>query len=683
MAGLLTQGRTGRWGRLLGPLLEPTLPRPCSLVLVLALHLLACTSVDPAQVRASVLAGELPAAASLLEQADQPELEALRADASDWTALQAQRRELSAASRELLRQSIEERLATGELSGAAAHLAAALQAWPEDPAFLTLAQALGDAAEQAPPASAVVAWQALAELLEHRPDQAAAWRARAAQAELAIAYGAEVEQTLGARRGVTRAAAAHLLHKLDAEYVDPPDHAAAARAGTQRLRLLARTEGARARWPRLADLALPAGGATDVESAISDMDAAVAAMQGAGVPAEVAVSEWVTGALGALDPWTRVVWPAEIEGWQAHHAGVSVDLGLDLALEGEGVVVRAPLLDGPAWQAGVHQGDQLLWIMDSEQRLELSALPAERRLAGAEQALVGAPGSEVRLGLSRSGQPVELTMARAPVPLVTVEGWSRGADNAWEPWLDEPAGLAYVRVSAFREHTEPAFDALLEPVAERVRAVVLDLRGNPGGDVNAAVRVADRFVAQGRLAGISGRVLPDTGPDVDPETGQRLAEWNQALPGHSLEGLPVVVLVDPATASAAEVVAGALQELAGAIVVGSPTFGKGRAQALRLEAEQGYAVQFTNLFWTLPGGRRLARGSGVVPQVLLPAPSPGEDFRQAWLRAERTAVRAHPDGSPMRPVGTPAREDLPPLDQDPAVVAARLVARALLLEVAR
>lgn len=646
-----------------------------------ALLLLACTSVDPAQVRATVLAGDLPAAARLLSEAEGEPLSPLAAEAAAWSALQEQRRALASASRELLRESVEGRIAEGDLSGAAAHLAAALQAWPEDPAFLTLAQALGAAAEQAPPATAALAWQALAELLAHQPEQAAAWRERAVGAELAIAYGAELEGTLAERRGVRRAAAVHLLHKLDAEYVDAPDWAAAARGGRARLLLLARAEGARARWPRLADLALPAGGATELESAISDMDAAVAALEAAGVPAEVAVSEWVAGALAALDPWTRAVWPAEIAAWQAHHAGVQVDLGLELDLEGERVVVVAPALDGPGWRAGVHQGDALSWVEEAGgARLALDALPADRRLEAARQALVGAPDSVVRLGLVRAGQPLEREAARAAVPLVTVEGWRRDDDNAWDPWLDEAAGLAYARVSAFREHTEPAFDALLEPVAGQARAVVLDLRGNPGGDVNAAVRVADRFVAQGRLAGISGRVLPDTGPDVDPATGERLAEWNEALPGHALEGLPVVVLVDPATASAAEVVAGALQELAGAVVVGSPTFGKGRAQALRAELEQGYAVQFTNLFWTLPGGRRLERGSGVVPQVTLPAPSPGEDFRTAWQRAERTAVRAHLDGSPMQPVGTPAREDLPPLDQDPAVVTARLVALALLLE---
>ncbi|MCK6507263.1 S41 family peptidase [Myxococcota bacterium] len=637
--------------------------------------------------RATVLAGDLPAAARLLSEAEGEALSPLAAEAAAWSALQEERRALASASRELLRESVEARIAEGDLSGAAAHLAAALQAWPEDPAFLTLAQALGAAAEQAPPATAALAWQALAELLAHQPEQAAAWRERAVGAELAIAYGAELEGTLAARRGVRRAAAVHLLHKLDAEYVDAPDWAAASRGGRARLLLLARTEGARARWPRLADVDVPspAGTGTAGEGTVADavaaLDAAVAALEAAGVPAEVAVSEWVAGALAALDPWTRAVWPAEIAAWQAHHAGVQVDLGLELDLEGEQVVVVAPALDGPGWRAGVHQGDALSWVEEAGgARLALDALPVDRRLEVARQALVGAPDSVVRLGLVRAGQPLEREAARAAVPLVTVEGWRRAEDNAWDPWLDEAAGLAYARVSAFREHTEPAFDALLEPVADRARAVVLDLRGNAGGDVNAAVRVADRFVVQGRLAGIHGRVLPDTGPDVDPATGERLAEWNEALAGHALEGLPVVVLVDPATASAAEVVAGALQELAGAVVVGSPTFGKGRAQALRAEREQGYAVQFTNLSWTLPGGRRLERGSGVVPQVALPAPSPGEDFRTAWQRAERTAVRAHPDGSPMRPVGTPAREDLPPLQGDPAVAAARLVAQALLLE---
>jgi len=279
----------------------------------------------------------------------------------------------------------------------------------------------------------------------------------------------------------------------------------------------------------------------------------------------------------------------------------------------------------------------------------------------------------------------------------TVQGWERDATNAWSPWLDRGAGLAYVRIEVFRAATPADLDALLAPAQDELRAVVLDLRGDPGGDVNAAVRVADRFVATGTLARISGRVLPDTGPDTDPETGEALAEWNDALPGGALESLPVVVLVDGETASAAEVVAGALQQLAQAVVVGSPTWGKGYAQALRVAPDGSYAVQLTNLVWTLPEGQRLAHvglgqggqgaegqgaegQGGIQPRIRLPAASPGEAFRTGWLRAERGALRVHADGSPMQPVGTPPRPDLPALAEDPAVLAGEMAARALLIQ---
>mgnify|MGYP002632324013 CR=1 FL=1 len=278
--------------------------------------------------------------------------------------------------------------------------------------------------------------------------------------------------------------------------------------------------------------------------------------------------------------------------------------------------------------------------------------------------------------IARAGEARSFEMRRAPVSMKTVEGYARGPDNAWSVWLQP--GVAYAHITDFRASTEPDLDALFEPWLDEIQVVVLDLRGNPGGNVNAAVQVADRFVAEGLLAGIDGRVLPDTGPEIDPETGARLADWNEALPGHALEGVPVVVLVDGDTASSAEVLAGALQERAEAFVIGSPTWGKGYAQALR-GGEADWALQLTNLVWTLPSGRRLDREGGIQPALVLAATSPGERFRLAELYEGRAALRVHDDGSPMSPVGPRARDGLPELSGDPALVAARLVARSLLV----
>ena len=658
-------------------------------LLLFALPLLwACRpTVDPQAVARQVLDGDLSGAAAVLaRRAPDPSLDALEADAARWQVISAERKVLARSSREVLRSNIDQEIRDGDLSGAAGHLAAAIAAWPRDPGMLQLAQDLGEAAKVAPVDTSVAAWEALARILADDPARAAKWQAQAVVVALARDYAPDrLAQTRAAWRGVTRAGAVGLLERLDGAYVDAPDWAAVSRAARARLERLVRTPGVLTAWPKVKDLQWPDARARDVAGAVADLDACLAAAAGAHLPAEVVTAEWVHGGLDSLDPWTRVVWPSQIEAWQAGHAGVSVGVGLELDIDVQGAIrVARPLPDTPAWRSEVHQDDTLLDVADDKGPTGLATLPVDQRLDAAREALVGAPGSMVTLALERSGRPLSVDLKRAPVVRETVEGWKRDADNTWNPWLDADAGLAYIRIEAFRGATPDDMRALLAGLADRIQVLILDLRGNPGGDVGAAIHVADAFVAHGALARISGRVLPDTGPDVNPKTGAPLAAWNEALPGDPLEDKPVVVLVDGQTASAAEVVAGALQQLAHGVVVGAPTWGKGFAQVLHEASDGSYAMQFTNLVWTLPDGQRLAhhgQGSGgIQPQIRLSTASPGELFCTDWMRARRTALRVHADGTPMHPVGTPPRADLPPLDADPWVLAAELAARALRIE---
>jgi carboxyl-terminal processing protease len=232
-------------------------------------------------------------------------------------------------------------------------------------------------------------------------------------------------------------------------------------------------------------------------------------------------------------------------------------------------------------------------------------------------------------------------------------------------------GLTWLRLSAFRPHTDEQLDALL-PAEPGV--VILDLRGNGGGDVMAAVNVVDRFVAEGVLVELEGRTIPE------PQGGEQgELPWNVAVPGHPLEGVPVVVLVDRYTASAAEIVAGSLRERAGATLVGERTFGKGRAQALRVDAEQGVGWQVTNGVWTLPSGEVLEpqQGEGGLAPDVQVVLSPAERLQVSGMRRVRELPPAHPDGTPVPDLGTQARADLPRLSADPQAERALAVARAL------
>lgn len=597
------------------------------------------------------------------------------------TILEGERAAIHAAEQDMLLQSATASIERGDLAGALPALAAALER-PSPEARQRLEQ-LTAAASDAQPAAAAVIYSALSEIWEHDQARRDDFARRAALAQLSVRYTSDaLPDTLSAWEGVSLSAAEHLISRLDREYHTEIDWAETSRATTGQLSWLSTDPGARSVWPGLTPETFAAPlAATSLETHLGQLTAAVAAGETVGVPSEVIIAEWIAAMCRSLDPWTRAVWPAEIASWQAKHGGIYYGVGLELTEKNGVVFVDRPLLDTPSWDSGVHQGDVILTIADERGSIALTDYPADQRSTLAEAALQGEGGTAVRLTVQRDEEDVSRTfeLIRGPVKLDTLAGHHREEDNTWSRWLSQPDGLAYVRIRAFRDYTEADFDAFTAPLLDEVRGLILDLRGNPGGDVNAAVQIADRFIADGILAELSGRVEPETGPDTDPVTGQALVPWNHAVPGHALEGVPVVVLVDTDTASAAEILAGSLQERAGAQIVGAPTWGKGLAQALRAEVERGYAVQFTNQVWTLPSGRRLDRRTdgGVRPDLTVSL-SPAERFQIGLRARQRGALRVHADGHPMVWLDTVRRADLPVLSADPAMLWGELVLRAML-----
>ncbi len=640
-----------------------------------ALLLVGCGEEEPDPLD-RVRDGRVEAALADLA-ADPPPYPALAGPARQLQALSPVQAEVARVGREMMVARAQEKLEAGDLEAAAKLVALVAAAYPGAADVAAVEAGIDAGLAVAPPAVRAVVLATRASALGASPERAAPVRAAAREAEVGARFAPDrVEEAVAAYVGVTADGAAHLLGRIDSDFHRAPDWAACAAAGRGSLGAMAAAAGPH--WPRLADVSLPPLAVTDRASAEADLRAAVAAYGAAGVPSGVVAGLWAEAALHALDPWSRPVWPAEIASWEAGHAGISHGVGLELDLDPSGaVVVDRPLPDAPAWASGIHQGDRLLAMRDDTGALTLDDLPADRRLAVARAGLVGPTGTTVVLTTRRGdAPPTDVAVVRGPVVLETVRGWARGSDNAWTPFLGD--GIAYVDIDRFKPTTEAAFDALLDPHLDDIDAVVIDLRGNPGGDINSAVQIADRFVQDGYLANLSGRVLPETTGDVDPQTGEKLAAWNEALPGHALEGTPVAVLVDGDTASAAEVLAGALQERAGAIVVGEPTWGKGEAQALRSEPEHGYAVQFTNVVWATPSRRPLSAGSGIQPDLVVPA-GPAATFQLDRLASRRGALRVHADGTPMRWKDPGLTDGVPALEADAAVLTAELALRARLL----
>ncbi len=610
----------------------------------------------------ALLRRDIHSAAKVLTTSDDP---ALAAAARAWLELQPARKQVHAVELELLAEGVEEALEWGDVVRAAGLLSAAMLARPDEPILAELLRRVEQATIGATPDAQAEAWPLLAEA-SRDPEALERYQLRTARADLERRYDpAHRASTRRSQRGITREAALHLIARVDEEYYTEPLWSLATYCGARQLGWLAELGGADAQDRPEAP--------TDPVQAL---DAALSWGQQAGLSAETVIDEWVRGALGSLDRWTRAVWPAELESWERGHAGVYYGVGLELERGRLGDVrVARPLPHTSAWTSGIHQGDRV----DRIGELVLAELEGDA-VARAEEALRGPEGSEVTLEVARRNDPSwEVTLTRGPVVTETVQGLERRDDNAWSLWIDEQAGLAYLRILEFKPTTLGDFDALLYPERERVKGLVIDLRGNPGGDIASAVEIADRFVAEGPLLDISGRVMPESEPEIDPQTGERLPAWNEAARGHAFEGLPTVILVDAETASAAELLAGALQEQADAWVVGALTWGKGRTQALRSEREQGYAVQYSNLLWKLPGGRPLARdlGGGIRPDVRVEL-SVGEQFQARRLALGRAALRQHADGAPMSWTDPGRRSDLPEMDRDPGLIAGEIVMRVVL-----
>ena len=311
------------------------------------------------------------------------------------------------------------------------------------------------------------------------------------------------------------------------------------------------------------------------------------------VPDERAMQRAVLDAMvrALRDPYTVYVPPDDEGDFNKAISGAYVGIGVELDLEDGRPVVITPMDDSPALEAGVLPGDVILSV-DGTSTQGAGA-------AHLEELLPGEPGSTVRLRLRRpDGTEREVTVARRHVETRTVKGVARTPDG-WRWSLDPDRRIAYVRITQFTERTASELDAALAKIrADGVSGLVLDLRGNGGGSLEAAVAVADRFMPAGAIVSLRGR-------------GDKGRTWDAgASPEDVL--VPMVVLVNEGSASASEVVAGALQEGRHARVVGTRSYGKGSVQEVRALPDGMGTLKLTTARYQLPSGRNVGRLPGAT-----------------------------------------------------------------------
>ena len=296
----------------------------------------------------------------------------------------------------------------------------------------------------------------------------------------------------------------------------------------------------------------------------------------------------VRGMLSGLDPHSSYLDPEEYQDLQVGTRGEFGGLGIEVGMENGFVKVIAPIDDTPAARAGVRSGDLII---------RLDGKPVKgMSLSEAVTVMRGEPGSEITLTMVRDGrdQPFDITITRDVIKVASVK------QRILEP------GFGYLRISHFQsgtgEHVLQALEALREASDGELKGLVLDLRNNPGGVLNAAVDVADAFLTEGQVVFTKGRI-------------ERSEMDFSATPNDALNGAPLVVLVNGGSASASEIVAGALQDHQRAVIMGQPTFGKGSVQTI-LPLRGEAAVKLTTARYYTPSGRSI-QAEGIEPDVRL------------------------------------------------------------------
>jgi carboxyl-terminal processing protease len=308
----------------------------------------------------------------------------------------------------------------------------------------------------------------------------------------------------------------------------------------------------------------------------------------------------VRGMLAELDPHSQFLDEREYEEIRISTSGSYTGVGLELQRDADRVGVVTPIEGTPAWLAGIRPGDAILTI-DGEPLDEADLGRAILRMRGP-------PGSHVALTVAREGhsEPLAFDLQRATVDVRSVE-------------LRELApGYAHARISHFSDTTARDLRLALKrfdrDTPGGLRGLVLDLRDNPGGVLDAAVDVADGFLQEGLIVTATGRTRDATFS-------------HSASPGDLVAGAPVVVLVNGASASAAEIVAGALQDHHRARVVGTRTFGKGSVQTV-MPLTAGGAIKLTTSHYATPSGARI-QGRGIQPDLVVASGDPARDLARA------------------------------------------------------
>ncbi len=311
----------------------------------------------------------------------------------------------------------------------------------------------------------------------------------------------------------------------------------------------------------------------------------------------------VKGMLQELDPHTNFLPPEVYKEFESETSGEFGGLGIEITLQNDILTVISPIEDTPAWEAGIQAGDKIVEI-NGESTKGLS-------LAEAAQKMRGKKGQKVRLGIYRDGfeKPKEFAVARGTVKLKSVKVTD----------LDD--GYLYIRLTSFIENSSVDFEKALKEAQKRpkgLKGLIIDLRRNPGGLLDQAVKISDLLLEDGIIVSTIGR-------------NKKEKEVIYAKKEGTYTGFPVIALVNEFSASASEILSGALQDNKRALVMGQQTFGKGSVQSV-VKLGDGSALKLTVARYYTPSGRSI-QAEGIKPDVAVEDVDP-EQFKKAIIRKD-------------------------------------------------
>ncbi len=304
--------------------------------------------------------------------------------------------------------------------------------------------------------------------------------------------------------------------------------------------------------------------------------------------------EFGNGAMAELDQFSGMIWPDELRQFQKTTQGRFTGVGIQIQLDdAQRLKVVTPLEGTPAQRAGILPGD-IIAAVDDESTIGIT-------LSGAVERITGERGTPVTLTIERQGapEPLKFELFRDEIPIYSVKGWKRNGprETDWDWYIDEENHIGYVRLTQFADGMTNEFDNAVREMRRDgdLQGLIVDLRFNPGGLLTEAVDLTNRFVSEGVIVSQHDA----TGREREVQKARRSST--------TVGDIPVVVLINEGSASASEIVAGALQDHGKAVLVGARSFGKGSVQNVYDIGRGLAALRLTIQYYRLPNGRLIHR----------------------------------------------------------------------------